>query len=311
MSFKLGLVGLCTSHPDSWMPIIRELSEKNNWDIEVVAAWDSGETRPEGFAKEFCEKYSIPTALDNLEDMVNMVDGIILHTTNWEKHIEQATPFVDAGKSVLIDKPVAGNLADLNQIQDWMKQGKRITGGSSLRFCREVTDFLAQPEEDRGKVHTAYAAIGVDDFNYGIHAYSILACLMGSGISSVRYLGSSMQKQLMLTWNDGKIALMTIGKSAWLPFSLTAVTDKNITSIEADTGMIYRSLLEAELPYLIGLTDDLPLTAEELVEPELAALAARQSWLNNGAEIFLTDLRVDDPGYDGNQFALEYRRSRM
>ena len=26
MAFRLGLVGLCTSHPESWVPIIRELA---------------------------------------------------------------------------------------------------------------------------------------------------------------------------------------------------------------------------------------------------------------------------------------------
>jgi hypothetical protein len=40
-------------------------------------------------------------------------------------------------------------------------------------------------------------------------------------------------------------------------------------------------------------------------------MAARVSWLNNGQKVFLTDLRSDDPGYDGTQFALEYRRARM
>ena len=40
-------------------------------------------------------------------------------------------------------------------------------------------------------------------------------------------------------------------------------------------------------------------------------MAARISWLNQGQKVFLTDLRLDDPGFDGTQFALEYRRSRL
>jgi GFO/IDH/MocA oxidoreductase family protein len=313
MSFKLGIAGLCTSHPGGWVPIIRELNKEQNLDLEIVAVWDSGETRPEGFdfTKKFAEDFKIPTALENLEDMVEMVDGIILHTTNWDKHIEQARPFIDAGKSVLIDKPIVGNMRDANQVLDWMKQGKRITGGSSLRFCQEVQDFLALPADERGNVHTAYAAIGVDDMNYGIHAYSIISGLMGPGINSVSYLGSSSQKQLMVKWIDGKIALMTVGNSAWLPFNITAVTDKNVFQISVDNSKIYRSLLEVELPYLIGKTDKLPLSGEEILEPELAAIAARTSWMNNGQEVFLSDLREDDPGYDGTQFAIEYRRARL
>ena len=192
-----------------------------------------------------------------------------------------------------------------------MKQGKRVTGGSSLRFNQEVGEFLAIPEAERGKVHTAYTAIGVDDFNYGIHAYAIVSCLMGPGIQSAQYLGSSNQKQLMLQWADGRVVLMTIGKTAWLPFSVTVVTDKNIRQLTGDTTRIYRSLLMAVLPYLTGKTDKAPLGVNEILEPELAAMAARVSWLNNGQKVFLTDLRSDDPGYDGDQFALEYRRARM
>jgi len=50
---------------------------------------------------------------------------------------------------------------------------------------------------------------------------------------------------------------------------------------------------------------------DQLLEPELTAMAARMSWLSGGGEVFLTDLRQDDPGYDGAQFAIEYRRARM
>jgi hypothetical protein len=311
MAFKLGIAGLCTSHPESWVPVIRDMTDNKIVDVEIVAAWDSGETRPAGFAAEFCKKFNIPRTIEKLEDMIGLVDGIILHTANWNRHIEQALPFIDAGKSVLVDKPIVGNMKDANIFLDWMKQGKRVSGGSSLRFNKEVCEFLAIPVAERGTVHAAYAAIGVDDFNYGIHAYAIVACLMGPGIHSVQYLGSSNQKQLMLQWNDGRIALMTVGKAAWLPFNITAVTDKNVRQIADDNTLIYRSLLMAVLPYLTGKTDKAPFGINEILEPELAAMAARVSWLNNGQKVFLTDLRNDAPGYDGTQFALEYRRSRM
>ena len=311
MSFRLGLVGLCTSHPESWVPIIRKMTEEGVVDVKITAVWDSGETRPANFAEEFAAKFSIPNVVAKLEDMIDLVDGVVVHTTNWNKHIEQAHPFVEANKSVLIDKPIVGNLHDANVFLDWMKQGKRVNGGSSLRFCAEVAEFLARPADERGETHTAYAAIGVDDMNYGIHAYSIISGLMGPGIQSVRYLGRSRQKQLMLEWDDGRIALMTVGKSEWLPFNITAVTDKNVFQIAVDNSKIYRSLLEAELPYLTGKIDTPPLSADEILEPEFAAIAARQSWMNGGQTVFLTDLCLDDPGYDGTQFAAEYRCSRL
>ena len=311
MSFRLGLVGLCTSHPESWVPVIRKMTEEKIVDVEVVAAWDSGETRPENFAQDFCKEFSIPNAVKNHIDMMDMVDGVIVHTSNWDKHIEQARPFVEEGKAVLVDKPLAGNMRDLNQLLDWAKQGKRITGGSSLLYTKEVKEFLAKPVAERGEVHAAYSCIGVDDFNYGIHAYAMVSCLMGPGVLSVKYITSSRQKHITIKWADGNTALLTVGKAAWLPFNLTVVTDKNIEFIKADTSLIYRSLLEAELPYLTGKTDIPPMSFDALVEPEKTAIAARMSWMNKWQEIFLTDLRNDDEGYDGKQFAIEYRHSRM
>ena len=64
-----------------------------------------------------------------------MVDGVIVHSANWDKHIEQVSPFIAADKSVLIDKPIVGNRRDADQLLEWARQGKRITGGSSLRFA--------------------------------------------------------------------------------------------------------------------------------------------------------------------------------
>lgn len=311
MSFKLGLVGLCTSHPDSWIPVIREMNKEGVFDVEITAAWDSGETRPAGYAKEYCAKMNIPHAVEKMTDMLPLVDGVMVLTTNWERHMEQAEPFVKAGKAVFIDKPIAGNLKDANQFLDWAKQGYRITGGSAQRFFKPSEDFLAIPEAERGKVYTAYAAMGVDEFNYGIHAYAALCSVLGSGIVSAQYIGHSNQKHIILEWKDGRTGLVTVGKNAWLPCMLTVITDKQIKQLSPGE-LSHRTIMRKILPYLSGKTDTPPVaTAEELIEPELAAMAARISWLNHGQKVYLTDLRLDDPGYDGMQFAREYRRARL
>ena len=313
MAFKLGLVGLCTSHPGAWLPLIKEMIDAGKVDLEVVAAWDSGETRPAGFAAEFCAQHGIPHAVENMTDMLPLVDGVIVHTTNWDRHVEQARPFVEAGKSVLIDKPLAGNLRDLNTILDWMKSGRRVCGGSSLRFCKGALDFVAEPEAERGRILTAYTTSGVDEFNYGIHAYAQVCAVMGPGARSARFLGScGRQKNILLEWNHGGVAIITIGRSAaWLPFMLTIVTDRKVVQIPHDNVNLYRSMLAAQLPYLTGQTDVPPLPCSMIAEPELLALAARKSWLTGGNTVFLDDLRTDDPGYDGTEFAVEYRRARL
>lgn len=311
MAFRLGLVGLCTSHPTKWVPIIRELARELRLDIEVRAAWDSGQTRPEGYAREFCRELGIPRAVERLEGLLEEVDGVIIHTADWGCHIAQARPFVEAGKPVMLDKPMVGNVRDANQLLAWAAQGGRITGGSSLRFAREIREWLARPGEQRGEVRTAFAGCGTDEFNYGIHAYALLSGLMGGGIRSVQYLGSAGQRLLKIVWADGKIGCLSVGQAAALPFHLTAVTTQTIFQTTVDPGHLYRGLLERCLPYLCGQIESPPLPMAQLLEPELAAIAARQSWLQQGAEVHLKDLPAEDPGYDGAEFALAYRRARM
>ena len=310
MAFKIGLVGLCTSHPECWVPVMRDLAKEGIADIEVVAAWDSGETRPEGFAKTFAKDFNIPYTPDTLEEMLPLVDGVIVHTTNWDKHLEQAKIFVEAKKAVYLDKPVAGNLEEINQIQDWIKQGYRVTGGSVLRFCREVLACKAAIAEKGETIYTGYSCIGVDDYTYGIHGYATIIAAMGPEVVSVQYIASSNQKQILIKFSNGRVGILTVGKTKWLPFNFTAGTDGNVYQVAVDNMQLYRAMLEKVMPYFSGKTDEAPLDAVSLVMPELTALAAKQSWMNNGAEVFITDI-AKNISYDGTQFAREYRRARL
>jgi len=301
---KIGIVDADTSHPQNWIPLERELGH------QVVGLWDGGAVHPAEYVNRFAQEHQVPRVFERLEEMVGEVDCAVIHGCDWDSHLDKARPFVEAGKAVLLDKPMVGKLQDVQQLLDWEAQGKRISGGSSLRFAAEVRAYLAEPVEERGKVHTAFAGCGTDEFNYGIHAYALLSGLMGPGVRVVRYLGASAQKHLQITWKDGRIGYLCIGEGAWLPFHITAITERKVRQIICDNSKLYRSLLENVLPYLAGQQENPPLTMAELLEPELCALAARQSWLQGGTEVFLNDLRLDDPGYDGALFARGYRRQR-
>jgi hypothetical protein len=306
MKKRVGLVDLCTSHPANWVPIFRDLG------YDVAACWDSGDTRPAGFAEQFAREFNVPFAAANPRDLIGKIDVAVVHSANWDKHVQLTELFLDAGLAVLVDKPIVGNRKDANRMLAWAKQGKRISGGSSLRFARETQDYLAMPVSERGTPHTVFAGCGVDDFNYGIHAYALVAGLLGPGIRSVRYLGTSAQKHIRLTWNDGRTAFLSVGNvTNWLPFHFSAVTEKGVRQVITDNTHLYRPLIEAVMPYLAGDVQAPPVTMEALLEPELAALAARASWQAGGAEVFMTDLRQDDPGFDGHQFTEEYRRARL
>ena len=306
MSKRVGVVDLCTSHPEHWVPLFRELG------CEVTACWDSGETRLPGYAKEFAQKFNIPRVVAAPEEMLDDVDIVVIHSANWDKHVPLARPFVAAGKAVLVDKPQVGNVKDAHQLLDWTRRGARITGGSCLRFAREARAFLAEPVAERGTPHTVFAGCGVDEFNYGIHAYALAASVLGGGMTSVRHLGTATQQHVRIAWADGRVALLSVGKvAAWLPFYFTAVTEKAVRQSVVDLAPIYRAILECVVPYLTGAAAEPPVPMEVLLEPELAALAAQESRKHGGAEVRLTDLSPELPGYSGTEFAVEYRRARF
>lgn len=300
---KLGLVDLDTSHPLAWLPIERELGH------EVVGVWDGGAVHPVGYAEKFAAENGIPTVFSSLEEMAGEIDCAIVHSCNWDTHVEKVRPFVAAGKAAFIDKPFAGRLADLEQVLAWAAAGSRIYGGSSLRFAYETKAWLARPLAERGSPLTVVGGCGTDFYNYGIHAYSLVLGVMGPGVVSVRNLSESGQRRAELTWEDGRMGLVTVGPvDVPLPHYCTVVTERGVTHYQPSTATLYRSMLESTLPYLAGDSPP-PVALEELLEAERCALAAEQSQRLDGKTVMLTDLSYD-VGYDGEAFAAGYRARR-
>lgn len=300
---RIGIVDLDTSHPENWVPIERELGH------EIVGVIDHGEIHPKGYAEEFAKKLNIPRVFASLEEMVPTVDCAALHSCDWDTRVERARPFAEAGKALLVDKPIAGRGADIEQFRKWARAGVRITGGSSLRFCNEVRDWLVKPVRERGEPHTVFCGCGVDEFNYGIHAYSMLSGIMGPGVASVQHLAEGPQRRIRVNWKDGRVGFLVIGKAEWQPFYATVVTTKGATHLVADSGKLYRAILEACLPYLAGRADA-PIPFDDLIEPELCALAARMSWLNHNREVMLSEVGNSTDGYDGAAFGAEYKAEK-
>lgn len=303
---KIGFVDLDTSHPQNWIPLERELGHT------VAGVWDGGTVHPPDYVRQFAQEHKIPQVYHKLEDMVGEVDCAVLHGCDWDTHIAKARPFVEAGKAVLIDKPLVGKLRDLRQLESWAQQGARITGGSSLLFCNETREWLTQPLQERGTPHTVFCGCGVDEFNYGIHAYSMLAGIVAGEAAGVRHLGGGGgQRRVQIDWPDGRLAVVACGAvAAWLPFYATVVTERSVIQYQADSAALYRALLEVCLPYLAGETAQPPVGMRELIQPELWALAARRSWLEGNRRVNLAELSEEDEGYDGQAFGRIYRKQR-
>ncbi|MFD0673052.1 Gfo/Idh/MocA family oxidoreductase [Cohnella sp. GCM10027633] len=300
---RIGIVDLDTSHPDNWIPIIRELGHS------VVGVYDGGRVYPAGYAEKFAERHGIERVFSSLTDMAEVVDLAIIHSCDWDVHLERAEAFVNAGKSIFLDKPMAGNAKDLSTILQWERRGIKVFGGSSLRWCEEIREWSAT--HDRKETVFAIAGCSVDEFNYGIHAYSMLHGIMGEGIAYVRYLAEHVQQHVEVVWHNGNRGQVIVGATqGYLPMYATITTQRDVTHFQVDFGKLYRSLLEVALPYYAGETPA-PLAFASLAEVELAAIAAKLSRENDGQPVYLRDIPLEATGYDGALFGQAYRSQKL
>ena len=180
---RIGTVNIDTSHPMGFA----EAMEKENRARYVGVYNDSfrGDAEVEGFIRRF----GLEKRCQSIDELAEMCDIGFIQGCDWDDHLRCAMPFLERGKPVFIDKPLVGNLRDLKRVEELAAKGAVILGASSARYAYEVQEFLAIPEEERGKIVQVFGTAGVDEFNYGIHIAECIGGILGDGARWVRYLG--------------------------------------------------------------------------------------------------------------------------
>ena len=297
---KVGIVDVHTSHPATFTSYLHKGDR-----ARVMAVCDDGlvKKRRDGFIKEFEVKniYSTP------EDMVDEIDIAFIQSCNWDEHIKKALPFIKAGKPVYIDKPTVGNLKDCQELEKLAEDRAVILGGSSLRYCQEVEEFRKKPADEVGRILSVFTNIGVDEFNYGIHAMEMVQGLLGTGAEAVSFIASSEEiAQYLVEYKDGKLVIYQTQQGIWQPFTMTIITTKNTFQIKVDNAKIYGALLDRICDFMEKGSALSPVA--ELTETVKIYLAGKVSKKKN-SKIKLADLDINDSGFDGFAFSQEYAKS--
>ena len=300
---KIGIADLDTSHPGRWVPILQ------SWDsVAVVACWDGGSVRPPGYAEQFATEHNIPEVVPALADLIPLVDVVFVQGCNWDLHAERVRPFVEAGKDVYIDKPLAGNAADLLQLKAWAAQGADIIGGSSLRCCEEVKRIHAQTQGS--DLHTIFASGPNDFFNYGIHVIEMVQGVIGldrrTPAVAVTHLGSRDSVRLLVDYQDGLQAVLELQAAAGFSLAVSAANGHWSATVQSD---FYRALLQDVVAHFRG-ERPFPANIDMLCEAVMVLLAGRES-VRRGrlTPVRIDELSADAPGFDGHSFTEDYRAS--
>jgi predicted dehydrogenase len=304
---KIGVVNIDTSHPKAFAEYLAKQSR-----ARYAAVYNDG-FRGDDEVEAFIKNYGLEKRCDSIEELTDMVDIGFIQGCNWDKHLSQAMPFLEKGKPVFIDKPMVGNLKDCIQLEKLHKKGKVILGSSSVRYAYEIVDFLAQPEEDRGKIMNIYGTAGVDEFNYAIHIVEAVSQLAGCNAVSARFVGRSQHDEkvcetFFVEFQNGITATYNTFHGVWMPFELVIMTTKGTYQFRIDTTKIYGALLDRICDYLES-GRNLLAPVPDITESIKIMLASRISRENQGITVRIADIPVDDPGYDGYAFEEGYAKT--
>ena len=264
---EIGIVGLDTSHAEGFATRI-----DTHESATLAAVWDSGEIRDESYEREFCAEHGA-RSYEEPFGMADDVDAVMVLTVDWDSHTELSTPFLECGVPTLIDKPIAGRVADVNAVRA-VANGTPLFGGSAVPYHSEIRSLV-----DTSVDGTLYC-VGYDDpFYYGVHLVDTVcrtidedwACVTpaddpGLTVDIVFEDGTFSTLRLDGSSDEGRFAFLGIGDSA---------TGVDVGSSRADLADMYESYFDTFLDAVAGEVDmsHRLLDAAELLIAVDAALA--------------------------------------
>lgn len=141
--------------------------------FRVTAAWMPDRRMTE----RLCRACRIDHALDTAEDMIEQVDAVLVARDDWRSHAPLALPLLEAGKWVLVDKPLSLDAGELDRFQPYLESG-RLMSTAGLRFARELDPLRGGGIAARlGRLRLIQGAVLNGLEAYGIHLIEAVAGL--------------------------------------------------------------------------------------------------------------------------------------
>ena len=301
---KIGVVNIDVSHP------LEFAKELNKGDRARYAAVFNDGFRSEEEVNGFVKSQGLDKICNSVEELADYVDVGFVQGVNWDKHLRYAMAFIHKNKPVFIDKPIVGNIADCQKLIELEKKGAVILGSSSARYCNEVREFLNLPEKERGKVMHVDITVGVDEFNYAIHAVEAMCALADAKPISVRYVGASHQENqkcetYFVEFESGSTACYHCVEGSYVKFNIIIVSTKMNYSVTVKNGDLYKALLD-QICNKLEEKENCLAGMDEITDSIKVALAGKCSKENGGKAVNIDSPELETVSFDGYAFEKEY-----
>jgi predicted dehydrogenase len=215
---RVGIIGLDTSHCVAFTKILNDAKAEDECaGFRVVAAYPGGspdipanKDRVAGFTATLRDKHGVEI-VDSIAALLKKVDVVLIESVDGRPHLEQAALVIKAGKTVFIDKPIAGSLADALRIFELAAAHKvPIFSSSALRFSPGIAGAHKNPKVGRVRGCFTYAPCELekhhpDLFWYGVHGVEALYTVMGTGCKTVTRAHTKKTDVVTGVWADGRV----------------------------------------------------------------------------------------------------------
>ena len=304
---KIGAINIEVSHPKAFSEILNKGDRARYTTVFNDGFREMDEVM--GFAKS-----NDLTVCSSLEEMADIVDIGFIHSCNWDRHLELAKPFIDKGKPVFIDKPIVGNTKDLKEYADMVNSGAVILGTSALRYCYEAQKVQKVfDEKNLPPVHSV-VSVGVDEFNYAIHAVELICAIHRSRpLSCTHVSGNNRGKYpcnvYSVKFADGSTGEYIIIDGRFAMYNTIIMSDgdnqDNDFCFTVDNSLLYEAMLDCVCDYLEGGKNTLA-TWEETSDAIRIMLAGKASAENGDIEVGIDSPLLDNTYFDGYAFEKGY-----
>lgn len=201
---KIVFLGCENSHSAMFLNFMQADEKYKN--IEVLGVYSHDETA----SKNLSEKYGIPV-MKSYDEAVGKVDGVVITARHGDNHYKYAKPYIQAGVTMFIDKPITINEEESVEFMQKCKEtGVKITGGSCLRFdawVREIAGDNAKAEggDTLGGFVRCPISLGNPNggfFFYAQHLVETVQVAFGKNVKSVYAIKSGKTLQTLFHYEN-------------------------------------------------------------------------------------------------------------
>lgn len=215
-NLRAGIIGTDTAHAPELTNLFRMHPE---WKIRVVAAVQAGSPDLPVSAERVAKGAALLHArfgveiVGSIEDLLPRVEVVLLEGVDGRAHLAQATPVLQAGKRLFIDKPLAASLEDARRIVQLSREtGTPFFSCSSYRFHPDVPRLRDEPGVGRVSEVQTSSPFSTLEFHpdlyfSGIHGVEALYAILGPGCVSVSRKAKNGADITTGRWSDGRIGI--------------------------------------------------------------------------------------------------------